>query len=249
LILSGTRNLLESGGIRFQSIPIHELENENRQQGTLLIPGSEALAQPDNEGLLPDIVCKASRCFQKVIILPSRFDPHKLTLAKCLAEQNVYAFGREVQSYTAIKDSGRGSLGFDCALFLHKFQDRSLSAEKTTQDRHPLLALRNDQASVLKSYGFKPHPLVNQDISLTMTNLESWLGVIDRVLTVVTDRLYVAVASVLLGKQLFYLDSHSQKLSTYFKYTFRDTFDHQIVSCSVPWLVENKFIVPLEERI
>jgi len=37
---------------------------------------------------------------------------------------------------------------------------------------------------------------------------------------------------------------YDEKLSTYFKYTFRESFKDRITRCSLPWLMENRYILP-----
>jgi exopolysaccharide biosynthesis predicted pyruvyltransferase EpsI len=95
-------------------------------------------------------------------------------------------------------------------------------------------------------HGVAPNPDMNDDISSTKHDLTDWLAAIEQVGSVVTDRLHVAVAAVLLGKRLFYLDPYNKKISTYFAYTFRDSFNEVITNCSLEWLTEKNYLISVE---
>jgi hypothetical protein len=110
------------------------------------------------------------------------------------------------------------------------------------------VALREDKESQLPGQGERPNPLLNRDISLSSASLDEWLAAIAEAGEVVTDRLHVAVASVLLGKQLVYIDPCDAKISTYFLYTFRDAFSHLVTRCSHSWLVAREYVVAGPER-
>lgn len=246
LIWAGTRDLLESGGISTKSMPISEIEKHSHKQSTLLVPGSGAFHRFWHEWL-PEVVIKAAHNFHKVIILPSSFDLSEPIVKECLSLANVFAFARETKSYRAIKSLGRAGLFFDCAVYFHRFSDIIPYRNVPTEGGGLLLALRNDNGSLLPIYGFQSNSAVNDDISLTKVELNMWIDAIDKATTIVTDRLHVAVASVLLGKELIYFDPYDKKISTYFDYTFRDTFCDRIKCCSLEWLLENNFIIKKEK--
>jgi exopolysaccharide biosynthesis predicted pyruvyltransferase EpsI len=136
---------------------------------------------------------------------------------------------------------GRVALSFDCAIYFHKFNDCPASAAEPVEGGNLLLALREDKESLLSHESLAPNPAMNQDISLTKGNLDDWIDVIAQASTVVTDRLHVAFASVLLGKRLIYLDPNRLKISNCFNFTFRDTFDDRVQQCSAAWLAANGF--------
>ena len=244
LIWAGTRDLLESAGIRYTSMPLHEVGNRDRPRSTLLIPGSGAWTKSWHEWL-PAAVLKASGSFHKVIILPSSFDLSVPIVAECLSRQNVYVFARETRSYRSAKSLGRAALCLDCAIYFHRFGDNPAAAGPV-ENGSLLLALREDKDSLLPGLGLAPNPVMNQDISLTKANLDDWIDAITRASTVVTDRLHVALASVLFGKRLIYLDLDRLKISNHFNYTFRNTFDDLISQCSAAWLAANEFVVKRE---
>jgi exopolysaccharide biosynthesis predicted pyruvyltransferase EpsI len=213
-------------------------------RGTLLVPGSGAFDQLWHEWL-PNTVAKVTNLFQKVIILPSSYDVSVPVVAQCLALPTVYALAREAKSYAAVKYFGRAALFFDCAVYFQEFEKKRNPSGKRRKYGSQLIAFRTDKGSLLPTYGFIPNPELNEDISLTKNNLDDWIYAIEHVGTVVTDRLHIALAAVLLGKQLIFLDSYNMKLSTYFAYTFRDTFDAAITKCSIEWLIENKYVLPV----
>ena len=246
LICAGTRELLVSGNIRFKCIPVGKVANTARKSSTLLIPGSGAFDQRWHEWL-PDTVLAASNNFRRVIILPSSYDVSVPIVVKSLSQRNVFPFAREVKSYLSIKHLNHAALCFDCATFFN-FNEAGTTDLRVDEAKAPLLVLREDAGSLLGTQGYAPNPVINQDISLTTSCLDDWIAKIRNVTTVVTDRLHVGVAAVLLGKQLVYIDPYGEKLSTYFKYTFRESFKDRITRCSLSWLMENKYILPVKEN-
>lgn len=245
LIWSGTRDLLASGQVPFSPITLGEVGEAPHPRSTLLIPGSGAFDQRWHEWL-PETVCTAARDFEKVVILPSSFDPTVPVVAKCLALHNVHAFAREERSYRRIEGLARASLSFDCAIHFHEFEAGGGAAALPAEDGLLLLALREDEGSLLPAQGLRPDPLVNRDISLCTTRLAEWLDAVSRAARVVTDRLHIAVAAVLLGRRLMYVDPYDAKISTYFSYAFGDAFSHLVTRHSLSWLVHSGFAVPVE---
>jgi len=241
LIWAGTEDLLAAGRIPYTSILLKDIQDIHLPRGTLLVPGSGALTKSYHEWL-PATVIEASRRFHKVILLPSSYDVTVPIVAECLSQQNVYAFARETRSYRAVKNTGRVALSFDCAVYYHEFDDVPALLPKKKQDT-VLLALREDKDSLLYSQNLAPNPAINEDISRVKTNLGGWLKTIRRHGTIVTDRLHVAIASVLFGKRLIYLDPRNFKISNYFSFTFRDTFDDRVEHCTTAWLLSNDFVI------
>jgi exopolysaccharide biosynthesis predicted pyruvyltransferase EpsI len=245
LIWSGTRDLLDSGQVPYSPTTLAEVGEAAYPRSTLLIPGSGAFDQRWHEWL-PDTVCTAARGFEKIVILPSSFDPTVPVVAKCLARHNVHAFAREERSYRCIEGLTRASLSFDCAVYFHGFEDGGGAAALPAEDGPLLVALREDEGSRLSAQGLRPDPLLNRDISLRTTRLAEWLDAVSRAARVVTDRLHVAVAAVLLGRRLMYVDPYNAKISTYFSYAFGDAFSHLVTRHSLSWLVHSGFAVPVE---
>jgi hypothetical protein len=245
LIWSGTRDLLASGRVPYSPITLGEVGEAAHPRSTLLIPGSGAFDSRWHEWL-PETVSTAARDFEKVVILPSSFDPTVPVVAKCLARHNVHAYAREERSYRCIEGLGRASLSLDCAVYFHGFEYGGGAAALPAEDGPLLLALREDQGSRLSARGLRPDPLVNRDISLCTTRLAVWLDAVSQAARVVTDRLHVAIAAVLLGRRLTYVDPYDAKISTYFSYAFGDAFSHLVTRHSLSWLVHSGFAVPVE---
>jgi exopolysaccharide biosynthesis predicted pyruvyltransferase EpsI len=245
LIWAGTRDLLDSARLAYASLPLHEMVGVADRQGTLLVPGSGALVRLWHEWL-PDTVLAASRSFRTVVILPSSYDVSVPVVTRCLSQQNVYAFAREPKSYRSTRRFGRSSLSFDCALYFHGFSGDSAFEAPPSDDGALLLALREDEGTLLPAHGVVPNPSLNRDLSLTEATLDDWLAAVAGKDVVVTDRLHIAVASVLLGKRLIYLDPYDRKISTYFAYVFGDEFKSQVSECSVSWLLAHDLVIPAE---
>jgi exopolysaccharide biosynthesis predicted pyruvyltransferase EpsI len=225
LIWAGTRDLLDQERILYREISLNGLQTNDRCKGTLVIPGSGAWTESWHEWL-PAAAQKGADIFTQVIVLPSQFDPNVDAVRQCLSRENVYAFAREVKSYRLIKGIGRATLSFDCALYYSKLT--SAAPEPPQSRRRLLVALRTDKDSELWRHGLAPNCTVNIDISRRLSSLDSWMRAINMASTVITDRLHVAVAAVLLGKHVYAFDPINHKISTYFSYVFSDLSEEHI---------------------
>ena len=245
LIWAGTEDLLRSVDIGFHRLhmaDVADVTGRDRRDGALVIPGSGALTRLWHEWL-PNLVLQASRRFERVVLLPSQYDASVPIVAEALARPNVYAFAREARSYGEIKRFGRAAPGFDPALYYAQFPARDRGVAAVDASSSMLVAFREDQGSLLGVHGFAPDPTRNNDISRTAAGLEEFLRSIATVDMVVTDRLHVAVAAVMAGKRLMYLDPYDRKISTYFSFTFRDEFADRAAPCSLEWLSERGLII------
>ena len=249
LIWAGTRDLLQSAGLTYATLDVSSVRDlagddaRTMERATLLVPGSGALTRHRHEWL-PRAVLRASRAFGKVVILPSTFDPAVPIVARCLSQPNVYPFAREVRSYRAIKALGRAALSIDCAVYFDGFATRDSRMQPGGDEGEFLLSLREDNDSRLGNHGLMPHPILNRDISLRCPDLGSFVRSIESARSVITDRLHVAVATVMLGRRLIYTDPDASKITNYFAFTFRGEFSDLISEVSIPWLVTNGFAVP-----
>jgi exopolysaccharide biosynthesis predicted pyruvyltransferase EpsI len=243
LIWAGTKDLLKSGGVGFSEISVSDMVSGRCAGETLVIPGSGALTTRWHEWL-PALILEASEIFNRVVILPSSYDPSVTIVAKALSQPNVYAFAREPRSYREIKANGRAALALDPALFFLGFHDFSSGGAPIVESTNRLICLREDLSSPLPERGFKPNPLCNNDISLTSVGLDEFLQKIRAADLVITDRLHVAVAAVMSGKRIQYLDPYDGKISIYFSFAFRETFEHLAVPCTIEWLHKRDFIIP-----
>jgi len=91
-------------------------------------------------------------------------------------------------------------------------------------------------------HGLQPGPM-NSDISVTYQDLDQFLKSIREVDTVVTDRLHVVLAAVMIGKTVRYVDPWNFKISRYVDFNFRHEFDDQIQQRDYKWLTERGFAV------
>jgi exopolysaccharide biosynthesis predicted pyruvyltransferase EpsI len=82
----------------------------------------------------------------------------------------------------------------------------------------------------------------NNDISLTCGNLDEFLDLIQRHDSVITDRLHVAVASLMLGKTVRYVDPYNQKISRYAKFNFGDEFRKSFQQRDESWLLGRGYV-------
>jgi exopolysaccharide biosynthesis predicted pyruvyltransferase EpsI len=240
LIWAGTVDFLESHQIKFKEISISELSRTEFINGCLLVPGSGALTTHFHEWL-PETIKAASERFSKVIILPSQIEPEVVKIKTILKLANVVFFTREVKSFARTKDFARIGLGIDLALFSKKFDRITLGNPRIECER--LLSLRTDAASEIISAGYFLDEKLNKDISIMMTNLEDWIHAIWEAQSIVTDRLHVAVAAVMLNKKLFYIDPHDEKISNYFHFTFGSSAPNQeVLKVDFNWLKDQQLL-------
>lgn len=247
LIWAGTRDLLSAGRVEFSELPVTDLHFSDPSRRfadeTLVIPGSGAFTIRWHEWL-PDLARKAAMVFRRVVILPSSYDVSVPIVAETLSRENVYAFAREPYSYRQIKHLGRAALAFDPALHCAAFRSMPAHSGAGVKTGRILVALRTDVGSLLPQQGYCPNPQRNDDISLTAVGLDSFLEAIRGAEVVITDRLHVAVATVMYGRDLVYIDPYDNKISTYFAFAFGDAFCQRIRRCRLAWLVEQDLVVP-----
>jgi exopolysaccharide biosynthesis predicted pyruvyltransferase EpsI len=246
LIWAGTEDLLNSRQIIFLKFPMSNFNSMGDTQKfpgeTLIIPGSGAFVTFWHEWL-PALVIKAAKVFDRVVILPSGYDASVPIVGEALAQKNVFAFAREPRSYSEIKRFGQSALAFDPALFFSAFHHKlPLNTSNNFSWKKKLIALRTDKGSLIPKHGYVQNPKINNDISLTSSNLTEFINAIKKVDFVITDRLHVAVAAVMMEKKLYYFDPYDKKISTYFSFVFRQTFGHLAIPCTLEWLKNNNFI-------
>lgn len=242
LIWAGTDVLLETAGIRARRVPVVAMSRMTTRNACLVVPGSGALTSIWHEWL-PALVAKAADRCARVVILPSEFDDSVPVVAGALARPNVFAFARDPVSYARIRRFGRAVLAFDPALYTTRLP----GPETAVSPLHPgvprrLVAFREDAASLLAHHGCRPEPRVNRDIGRHARDLDEFLAAIESVDEVVTDRLHVALAALMSGRRVRFLDPHARKISTYVSFVFRDEFPDRIRSCTIPWLLERGLV-------
>lgn len=240
LIWAGSERLLDIANIKFGRVSARELDQEPlpKRSGTLVVPGSGAMTLLWHEWL-PALVRTASCSFDRVVILPSQYEPQVEVVDKALACTNVYSFAREAESYGQIKHFGRASLAPDPALYAFEF----CAVDEPRSDGDPgmvLVALRTDEGSLLRQNGMKPAEC-NNDISVTMNDLSQFLDAVRGADSVVTDRLHVSVAAIMLGKTVRFVDPHNNKISRYIRYNFRREFVDRFQQRDEAWLVDRGY--------
>lgn len=242
LIWQGTEKMLVSSGVEYRCISKDELQNTPAlpRSGTLVIPGSGALTTRWHEWL-PDLVFGASSIFDRVVILPSQYDPEAPLVTRALSRQNVYAFAREAESFRRIKCFGRAALAPDPALWALEFPEAIRDGRDDKDLGVVLVVLRTDVGSLLPKMRLRP-AAINNDISLAAKTLEEFLRSIDGADAVVTDRLHVAVAAVALDKDVRYIDPYDKKISRYIEYNLRGEFASRLQRRDEQWLLDQGFV-------
>jgi exopolysaccharide biosynthesis predicted pyruvyltransferase EpsI len=158
-----------------------------------------------------------------------------------LGLSNVTFFAREQNSFSKAKGLGRVSLGIDLALFSQYFDE--MDSNESTSIQGVLVCLRTDAASQLTNGAYSLNSQINNDISITKSDLDGWLQAIKDSDSIVTDRLHVAVAAVMLNKKLCYIDADVNKIGNYFKFTFGSvTPTDKVVKVDLTWLYERGYI-------
>jgi len=252
LIWEGTVDLLTCGGLRWRELRVEEITASMPPGGTLVVPGSGAFHKFWHEWL-PGALLEAARHFDRVVVLASSFDPQVKEVGELLSRSNVYAFARELRSYEAIKHFGRAMVSFDPALYFADFDDKALATmaeappsarvASSYRERAVPSFLRCDEGSVLGQNGLLPNPETNLDISLTSGDLTDFLNAIRGQDLVITDRLHVAVASIMLGKTVTYLDPYDAKISEYLAFVFGGSVAPHVSQCEIPWLLDRELVV------
>lgn len=246
LIWRGTENLLQAEGIDFRRVTVDEVRSGARERsaGTLVVPGSGALTRHWHEWL-PATIEAASSLFEKVVVLPSEYDTGVSEVRDALSQPNVFAFAREAESYGLVKAYGRAALGLDPALWAFNGFETNHDRGVRSSDGTVLLALRTDAGSSL-GLSRAQASAENNDISVTSASLEDFLETVVGCETVVSDRLHVVVAGVMLGKSVKYIDPWNEKISRYVRFNFRTEFGDRLVPIDIEWLMNNGYVDPIE---
>jgi exopolysaccharide biosynthesis predicted pyruvyltransferase EpsI len=242
LIREGMHHLLDDAGIAFEVVA-DDLSIADSVSKTLLLRGGGGYDQLFH-AYFPALVLRAAPLFRRVVILPASFDPQEGIVKQCLEEPNVFAMAREMQSFRALAPFGRRLAALDCAVYHRRFTPQ---AAASTAGTGTLLVLRGDQGSPLVSKSLQPNPVLNDDIGLTARNVDDWLGRIDAVRTIITDRMHVAVAAILLGKKVVMVNPYDNKMPSYRAFTFRDSFAERIEERTVEWLASEGLAVPVSQ--
>ena len=208
LIHAGTRSLL-SDRIYTETT----LEGLCAAEGhTVLLCGGGAFCRPYHE-LMPRALAVAEMRFERVLLLPSSFDPSEDAVREALARTRATIFARERESYARIQSLCDARLAHDAAFFFDytpygQLGTGTLNAFRTDREALPVPACR--------------WPDDNNDISATAPDLDAWLGAIAAHRLVRTDRAHVMIAAALLGKDVQYAPSAYHKVPAIAEYALAD---------------------------
>lgn len=246
LIWAGTVRFLEKLRMKFSRISLQDLMSGRvkSEATTLLIPGNAALTADWHEWL-PNAVVEASNQFDRVVILPSEYDSGVPAVAEAISKVNVFCFSRESVSFHHAKSLGWAAPGLDLALWGIEQQVANIPQNMGEELGKFLLALRTDKSSLLPRAGLTPAP-ENIDISATSDSLESFVRAINEKDTVITDRLHVAVAGIMLGKNVRFLDPANHKISRYMESTISQEMSDSVRQIDIDWLIERDLVLPKE---
>lgn len=253
LIWRGTCDLFERHRIDAERIDHRQALDGPHPGTTLVIPGSGALTRLWHEWL-PQLIERASAEYRAVVVLASDYDPDVPVVARALALPNVWAIARQPLSYAAIRPFGRAVLMPDPALWCRRFHQPVSPAPEACVDSHApddsdtplLLALRTDRGSCLADLPLRPDPHRNQDLSRVCPDLDAFLDAVDAAAHVVTDRLHIAVAAVMLGKRLSWIDPYDRKISAYLAFAFEEPQRRRCTPLALEELRQRGWLVPKE---
>jgi GT2 family glycosyltransferase/exopolysaccharide biosynthesis predicted pyruvyltransferase EpsI len=206
LIWAGTRELLSDR--IYREI---DLDSLCRASGdTVLLSGGGALCRPYHEWM-PRALAVATIRFERVIVLPSSFDPAEDEVRETLARTPATVFARERESHRRIQSLCDTRLAHDCAFFFD-------FAPYRREGSGTLNAFRTDREADRPG----PLPPNNDDISLTAPGLEQWLETIAAHELVRTDRAHVMIAAALLGKRVEFAPSSYHKVTAIAEYALAE---------------------------
>jgi exopolysaccharide biosynthesis predicted pyruvyltransferase EpsI len=254
LIWRGTCDLFERHRIDAERIDHRQALDGPHPDTTLVIPGSGALTRLWHEWL-PELIEAAAAQYRAVVVLASDYDAEVPAVARALALPNVWAIARQPLSYAAIRPFGRAVLMPDPALWCRRFhQPGPASApappadtpDPDDPDSPLLLALRTDRGSCLATLPLRPDPQRNRDLSRIAPDLDAFLDAVDAAAHVVTDRLHIAVAAVMLGKRLSWIDPYDRKISAYLAFAFAEPQRQRCQPLAVEELRDRGWLVPKE---
>lgn len=242
LIRAGTRDLLTGAGIGYEEVSgLGDVDDPTSR--ALLVRGSGGFDRYFHAAL-PSLVRQAAALFRHVVILPSSYDPSVPEVRAALSQPNVTPLAREWTSARRIAHIPGAFASVDCAAYCARLERRRLEGDRGGAGR--LVALRTDHGSLIRAAGLQPRVGVNEDVSLSAAGLDAWLERIGAADQVVTDRLHVALASVLLGRPVVLIEAYGHKLRGYFEYVF-DAVPVSAQWRDTPWLVEQGLVGPTPE--
>lgn len=249
----GASDLLDSFNLQRRPVNVEDVAHEPATHETLVVPAGDALTRLQDDGLLAALL-EASGTFRQVVLFASVCGVSSPGVHELLSQPNVFTFAHDRRSYESIKHYGRAMLTFDPALYVHEFtppRDHDMAPyvepvdfDLARERGEVLLAFSEERTSPLRMLTLTPDPTLNREVSLTADDLSEFLASIRAVDTVATDQLYVAVAAVMTGKPVFYVDSADGQIFDSIDFVFGAAVAPRARSCDEKWLVERELVPP-----
>lgn len=199
LIWVGVRELLR--GIPHREIGLESLPLATGEVG--LLAGAGGFSKVFHEQM-PLVLEMMDQQFERVVVLPSSFDPSVPDVRESLERTSAIVFAREPVSFQLISRLCDARLALDCAFFADLGAYSSLDADgvlhafRTDGERH-------DQAVQL--------PDDNVDVSVTAQDLDGFLRTIAAASEVHTDRTHVMITAAMLGRAVRYRPAAAHKVT------------------------------------
>ena len=199
LSVAGAHELLS--GTTYRQIGLDEL-SKARGEVALLLGGG--FSRNDHE-IMPRALAIAELRFQRVIVLPTSFDPSDETVHGALARSGATIFAREPDSLRQIAELCDARLAHDCSFFFD------------------FASYRRTGSGALNAFGAPPSGSAdNDDISVTAPDLAEWLELVASHETVRTDRAQVMIAAALMGKRVEYASGAEPGLESIARHALSD---------------------------
>lgn len=159
----------------------------------------------DFHGFAPQVLQEVERRYERVVVLPSTFDPTYEPVADVLRNSRARLYARDRVSRSLVEPLADVGIAHDTAFFFDY-------GPYLRPGRGVLTAMRTDHASVADWAALGIDPAENVDISLFARTLDEWLWWIARHDEVRTDRAHVMIAAAMMGKTVRYHRSTDHKL-------------------------------------
>jgi exopolysaccharide biosynthesis predicted pyruvyltransferase EpsI len=206
LIRAGTQELLIDH--IFDEVHVEELPGASGH--TVLLPGGGAYCRAYHE-FMPRTLALAQLRFERVIVLPTSFDPSLQLVREALMRTRATVFAREPESFRRIVSLCDARLAHDCAFF-YDYSPWRRSGSGT------LNAFRTDREAAYSG----ELPADNQDISETARGLDEFLETIAAHELVRTDRAHVMIPAALLGKRVEFAPNTYHKVAAIARHSLAD---------------------------
>lgn len=200
LIWAGVRSLLRD--VDHREVPWKAVSDTG---GSLaLVAGSGGWCK-DFHGLAHDVLLQAVERFERVVLLPSTFDPTYEPVAAALRATPARIWARDELSKGLMESVRPVEVAHDTAFFF----DYGPWVRRGTGT---LYAMRNDRSRVADWDALGIDPIRNDDISHTMKHLDQWLWHIAKHAVVHTDRAHVMIAAAMMGKSVVWYSTNDHKV-------------------------------------